>query len=84
MKVKIIVEYQSQEQAETMIKSLMPDNKPLPKGILINMSAGGKEATIIVEGFCKPETLISTIDDVLECLCLAESLIFNKRGKGEY
>lgn len=78
MKVKINIEYQNQNQAKIMIKSLVPDNKPLPKGILIDMSAEGGKANIIVECFCKPETLISTIDDILENLCLAESLILHK------
>jgi hypothetical protein len=78
MKVKISIEYQNQKQAEIMVKSLVPDNKPLPKGILIDMFAEREKANIIVECVCKPETLISTVDDILENLCLAEGLILHK------
>ena len=79
MKAKISIEYQNQKQAEIIVKSLIPDNKPLPKGILIDMSAEGGKANIIVECVCKPEILISTIDDILESVCLAESLIFHNK-----
>ncbi len=75
MRVKISIEYPNQKQAEIVTKSLIPDNKPLPKGISIDMSANGREANIIVECICKAETLLSTIDDILESLCLTESLI---------
>nr|MDO8080223.1 KEOPS complex subunit Pcc1 [Candidatus Freyarchaeota archaeon] len=81
MKAKISIEYQNQKQAEIMIKSLIPDNKPLPKGILIDMSTEGRKANIIVECVCKPEILLSTIDDILESLCLAESLILLNKGQ---
>jgi hypothetical protein len=75
MRAKISIEYRNQKQAEIVTKSLIPDNKPLPKGISIDMSANGREANIIVECVCKPETLLSTIDDILESLCLTETLI---------
>jgi len=75
MRAKISIEYQNKKQAEIMTKSLIPDNKPLPKGISISMSAEGRKTNIIVECACKPEMLLSTINDILESLCLAESLI---------
>lgn len=83
MKAKISIEYQNQKQAEIVTKSLIPDNKPLPKGISIDMSAKGRKANIIVECICKPETLISTVDDILESLCLTESLIPIRESKQE-
>ncbi|MEM3587189.1 MAG: KEOPS complex subunit Pcc1 [Candidatus Jordarchaeaceae archaeon] len=79
VKTEISIEYQNQKQAEIIIRSLMPDNKPLPKGISINMTAEGRKANIVVECVCRPETLISTVDDILEGVCLAEGIIFNNK-----
>nr|MDO8078067.1 KEOPS complex subunit Pcc1 [Candidatus Freyarchaeota archaeon] len=75
MRVKINIEYGNQEHAETLTKSLIPDNKPLPRNMSIDMTARGGEAKIIVDCDCRVETLLSTIDDILASLYLAESLI---------
>jgi hypothetical protein len=81
MRAKINIEYQNQKQAEVATKSLIPDNKPLPRNLSIDMFTTGSEANIDVECFCRVETFLSTIDDILACLCLTESLILLNEEK---
>ncbi|MGQ9720850.1 MAG: KEOPS complex subunit Pcc1 [Candidatus Jordarchaeum sp.] len=80
MRANIKIEYQNQRQAEVATKSLIPDNKPLPRNISIEMGTMGKKAVIDVRCVCRIETLLSTIEDILACLCLAESF-FSLDGK---
>lgn len=83
MGAKINIEYKNQKQAEIVTKVLMPDNKPLPKNMSIDMSTEGREAKIDVKCVCRIETFLSTIDDILACLCLTESLILLNENKKE-
>lgn len=83
MRAKIKIEYQNQKQAEVVTKSLIPDNKPLPKNLSIDMSTEGREASIDVKCVCRVETFLSTIDDILACLSLTESLILLNEEKKE-
>ena len=60
--------------AKVVYSSLLPDNKPLPKGLTINTTL--KKCEIIFEIRCKRPlmSLLATIDDILKMAALAEEL----------
>ncbi|MFN3622376.1 MAG: hypothetical protein ACK4TI_05745 [Nitrososphaerales archaeon] len=65
---KISVEITSLDNnlLKALYKALYPDNTNLPKGLYIKMGLIGCEMTIEVKSESKFETLISTIEEMLE------------------
>lgn len=61
----IRLEFSSPEEALLFLRSLNPDNKPLPKGLELGMRTEG--STLLVEISCyRPlESFLSTVNDIL-------------------
>ncbi len=67
IKVRILIDFESDAEARAVYSSLEPDNTNLPKGLDMEMSIVKRLLTIDFSSIGKLETLISTIDDLLLC-----------------
>jgi hypothetical protein len=54
------------EKVESVMKALIPDNVNFPRGLSMEMNAKGNVLILSFESSRKMESLISTIDEVLE------------------
>lgn len=75
MRALITCEYRSTTVAKAISSALSPDNLPLPKGIKLKTSAQGGKVISKIEVDGRIETLLGTIDDLLSCTSVAESVI---------
>jgi hypothetical protein len=59
------------------MKALIPDNVNFPKGLSMRMFS--KDNTLFLEFFCNVgiETLLNTIDEVLDHISMAKKVIAN-------
>ncbi len=65
----------SDEEARIFDLSLAPDNKPLPRGISIAVKRRGRRVFYSVTCIDRPpETLLSTLDDIIRALILVEKV----------
>ena len=60
-----------------IMKALIPDNVNFPKGLSMEMFSDNNNNTLFIKFFCniKIETLINTIDEVLNLISLAKKVI---------
>ncbi len=73
MEAKITRVYDSEKEAEVIIKSISPDNLQTPSGLTIATTRDNNKVTTLIE--YEGENLLtfaSTIDDLLSCLSIAE------------
>jgi|GEM_PF-166784 len=65
----------SKELAKAMLSSITPDNVSIPESLKLDMHLTGKALTVSVYTASRPDTLISTIDDILKsCQLVLESI----------
>lgn len=73
---KIILVYESAEEASAISHSVSPDNLTCPEGLSVETrSLGGNIITIIKYRGENIATFLSTIDDLLGCVSTAEKVI---------
>jgi hypothetical protein len=72
LEAKILLAYESEEIANAIANAVSPDNFKTPKGLTVNTVYKGVNVItkVICEG--KFQTFISTIDDLLFCVSVAE------------
>lgn len=77
LEVTVIVEitFSRKSEMEAIMKALIPDNVNFPKGLSMDMSS--KKNTLLIEFSCTTglETLVNTIDEVLDHVLLAKKVI---------
>jgi hypothetical protein len=79
----LVVRFCSQAEAEMAERSLAPDNNPLPPYLSLSVERRGEELVYKVACRERPlQTLLSTLDDILQALLLVEPIICEKRGEG--
>ncbi|MEM2320943.1 MAG: KEOPS complex subunit Pcc1 [Candidatus Bathyarchaeia archaeon] len=80
---KIILVYESAEEASAISHSVSPDNLTCPEGLSVEtQSSGGNVITIIKYCGENIATFLSTIDDLLGCVSTAEKAIGIVKEKG--
>lgn len=72
MEAEIILEYENEEVASAIANAVSPDNFRTPKGLTVSTTYKGLNVVTKVECDGKLETLISTLDDLLFCVSVAE------------
>jgi tRNA threonylcarbamoyladenosine modification (KEOPS) complex Pcc1 subunit len=73
-KTKIKISYQNKEITAAILKAISPDNYQTPEGISIE--AENKEGNLILKIETKTiKGMISTIEDLLDCIQAAETAI---------
>ena len=65
-KVQVFLNSLSEKKAESIRKSLEPDNVDFPEGLSFRIEKDSTSLVFIFEGKGNIRTLISTIDEVLE------------------
>ena len=65
-KVQVFLNNLSEKKAESIRKSLEPDNVDFPEGLSFRIEKDSTSLIFIFEGKGNIRTLISTIDEVLE------------------
>jgi hypothetical protein len=77
LEVTVIVEitFSRKSEMKAIMKALIPDNVNFPKGLSMDMSS--IENTLLIEFSCTTglETLVNTIDEVLDHVLLARKVI---------
>lgn len=77
----IVIRFCDEEEAASVLKAVEPDNSPLPPGLSIESRQEG--ATVSFQIICErgPESLLSTVDDLLAAIQLAEKTICRRSAK---
>ncbi len=79
----LVIRFCSQAEAEMAERSLAPDNHPLPPYLSLSVERRGEELVYKVASSERPlQTLLSTLDDILQALLLAEPIICERRREG--
>jgi tRNA threonylcarbamoyladenosine modification (KEOPS) complex Pcc1 subunit len=79
-KAEFSIVYRSAQEAKSIVKSISPDNVKAPFGSIVKAIRKGKRITIEISCIRGVETLLSTIDDLLLCVQVAEGVL---RAVGE-
>jgi len=66
VKVLLRLDLGNSEKVESVVKALIPDNVNFPRGLSMEMNAQGSVLVLSFKSSRKMESLISTIDEVLE------------------
>ena len=78
--VRSVIEIKFSNNAEmnAIMKALIPDNVNFPKGLSMQMFSKGNNI-LLLEFFCNVEieTLLNTIDEVLDHISIAKKVITN-------
>ncbi|MDX1814066.1 MAG: KEOPS complex subunit Pcc1 [Candidatus Bathyarchaeia archaeon] len=72
MEAEIRLSYQNEREAEAVAKAVEPDNIEVPIGLFIETVRNGSDVLTKIECQTRLQTLISTIDDLLACVSVAE------------
>ena len=72
METKIVISYKNEKEAEVVAKAVSPDNIEIPSGLSIRTITEGSKVLTSVECQTGLKTLISTLDDLLSCVSVAE------------
>jgi hypothetical protein len=68
---KLELHLKNKELAEATFSSISPDNISIPESLKLNMQLKGKVLTVELYTPSRPDTLISTVDDILKSCELA-------------
>jgi hypothetical protein len=66
VRVLLRLDLGGKEKVESVMKALIPDNVNFPRGLSIEMNAKDNVLILLFESSRKMESLISTIDEVME------------------
>uniref|UniRef100_A0A7C5LD94 KEOPS complex subunit n=1 Tax=Caldiarchaeum subterraneum TaxID=311458 RepID=A0A7C5LD94_CALS0 len=66
--------FEDAETAQTVYRSIKPDDKPLPKGLLVETSVEGSTITVSVDCSRGLASLLATVDDILRMAALSEKV----------
>lgn len=76
MEAEIVLVYDDLREAEAVAKAVSPDNVKVPLCLSVEtVRSDGKVLTEIICDECKFGTFISTIDDLLSCISVAEKAV---------
>lgn len=79
----LVVRFCSQAEAEMAERSLAPDNQPLPPYLSLVVERRGGELVYKVACRDRPlQTLLSTLDDILQALIMVEPIVCEMREGG--
>jgi len=68
---ELVMKFEDEKLAELVLKSLSPDNEPLPTGLRIVAHRDGK--AVVFKIYCKRpiKSLLATLDDIVSMAILA-------------
>lgn len=77
----IVIKFCDEEEAASVLKAVEPDNSPLPQGLRIEARQDGPTLSFEITCDKGPESLLSTIDDLLAAIQLAEKTVCKRTAK---
>lgn len=78
------VKFCSPAEADLADRSLAPDNRPLPPYLDLRVERGGEELVYRVSCRDRPiQTLLSTLDDIIQALILVEPIICADKSRSK-
>ena len=72
MEAEIKLTYKNEKEAQAVTEAVSPDNIEVPEGLQIETVQKGAEVNTKIQCQKTVATLISTIDDLLACVSVAE------------
>ena len=75
IRIRLGVDSADKDTAKAIRASLLPDNVSMPRGLSVKMSLEGSQLLVDVSSKGEWDTLISTIDEIVEHIQLACSVI---------
>lgn len=72
MKAEITLTYKAAKEAETVANAVSPDNAKVPPGLSVRTTRQKNKVFTQIECKTRLQTFISTIDDLLACVSVAE------------
>jgi len=72
LKAEISLSYKNVEEADAVAKAVSPDNVVVPKGLFIRTLRRRNKVFTKIECKTRLQTFISTIDDLLNAISIAE------------
>lgn len=72
MEANISISYKKIRDAKAIAKAVAPDNVKVPSGLLIKTTMRGVKVSTKITCQTRLETFISTIDDLLSAVSIAE------------
>ncbi len=83
LNAEFLFAYETEKRAEAIVKAVSPDNVEVPRGLSVKTSMSNSRLLASVSCKKSLETFVSTLDDLLACISVAES-IFGAIEKTEY
>lgn len=80
MEADINITYRTKEEARAVAKAVAPDNVKVPKGLVIKTTSRGLVVSTNISCQTRLETFISTIDDLLSAVSVAEKSLTAVKG----
>jgi tRNA threonylcarbamoyladenosine modification (KEOPS) complex Pcc1 subunit len=71
MRAEIQLEIKSEEDAEVVLSSVSPDNKPVPEGLVVKSRREGAKLVLAVD--CKRglQSFMATLEDIMSAVDLS-------------
>ena len=83
LQATIVIEYPSSRTAKAIANAVSPDNFSTPDALTVKTDQTKNQVSIEINTENKITTLISTIDDLLECISAAEKTLKVLKTKSE-
>lgn len=74
-KAEFSIGYKSEKEAESIVKSISPDNKKVPFGLIVKAIRKGRKVHVKILCIRGVKTFLATIDDLLSCIQVAEGVL---------
>ena len=75
MKATLVTRHLSASVARSIAKSLESDNEAAPKPLYVRSRVRGRQLTSIVTGAEDVQSLLTTMDDLMLCVIVADRLL---------
>ena len=75
VKVTVRLDLKDVKKVESVMKALIPDNVNFPRGLSMDMSAEGTAIVLSFKSSSKFDSLIATVDEVLEHISVMNKVL---------
>ncbi|MEM3695247.1 MAG: KEOPS complex subunit Pcc1 [Candidatus Bathyarchaeia archaeon] len=82
MEAEITLEYVDSKVASAIANAVSPDNFKTPKGLTVDTFCENSKVVTRIKCYSKFQTFISTIDDLLFCVSVAEKSLHVLKKSG--
>lgn len=74
-KAEFSIVYRGEKEAKSIVKSISPDNKKVPFGLIVKARRQGRKVNVKILCIRGVKTFLATIDDLLSCIQVAEGVL---------